>query len=62
MFKKGNENLVFNSNASKHLGKLKLSWMKPYILNEEVAPGAFKLKNLDDSINANTINGHRLRP
>ena len=46
VFKKGDQVLVFNSRARKHLEKLKLRWMGPYIIKEEVAPRAFKLKIL----------------
>ena len=54
--------LVFNSNAGKNALKLKLRWLGPYIIKEEVAPGTFKLKKLDSSINVSTMNGHWLKP
>ena len=62
MFKKNSQMLVFNCRAPKHPGKVNLRWLGPYILKEEVAPGTFKLKNLNRSINASTVNGHRLKP
>ena len=42
MFKKGDQVLVFNFRVGKHLGKLKLRWMGPYMIKEEVAPQTFK--------------------
>ena len=54
--------LVFNSRAENYPRKLKLRWMGPYVIEEEVAPGTFKLKNLDSSIDASTMNMHCLKP
>ena len=44
------------------MGKLKLRWMGPYIIKEEVVIETFILKNLDGSINASTENVHTLQP
>ena len=62
MFKKGNKALVFNSKVGKHPRKLKLRWLDPYIIEEDIAFKTLKLKNLDTSMNASTLNGHRLKP
>ena len=60
MLKKDNKMLVFNFKAGKHLGKIKQRWLHPYIFEEEIDLGTFKLKNQDDSTNVSTVNGYML--
>ena len=62
VFKKGDQVLVSNSRVGKHQGKLGLRWMDPYVIEEEVSPTTFMLRNLDKFVNKSTVNGHRLKP
>ena len=52
---------MFNSRVGKHVGKLKLRWMGPYIIKKEVAQGTLKLKNLNAFMNVRMVNGHVLK-
>ena len=54
--------MVFNSKTRKHTRKVKLRWLDPHIIEEEIASGTFKLKNLDVIMNASVVDGHRQKP
>lgn len=62
MFNKGDHVLVFNSKLGKHLEKLKLRWIGPCVIEKEVAPGNFALRNLDGTWHMGNVNGCRLNP
>lgn len=62
MFKEDDWVVVFNSRLGKHLGKLKLRWVGPCIIEKEVAPETFTLRNLDDTMHLSKVNGCRMKP
>ena len=62
VFNKGDHVLIFNSKLGKHPGKLKLRWIGPCIIEEETAPGAFTLRNLDGTRRPGVVNGCRMKP
>lgn len=62
VFKKGDKVLIFNSKLGKHLGKLKLRWVGPYIIIDEIACGNFALQNIDGTMQLANVNSWRLRP
>ena len=62
VFSKGDHVLVFNSKLGKHPGKLKLRWIGPCIIEEESAPGAFTLRNMDGTRRPGVVNGCRMKP
>ena len=62
VFTKGDHVLIFNSKLGKYPGKLKLRWIGPCIIEEETAPGAFTLRNLDGTRRPGVVNGCRMKP
>ena len=62
VFTKGDHVLIFNSKLGKHPGKLKLRWIGPCTIEEETAPGAFTLRNLDGTLHPGVVNGCRMKP
>ena len=63
VFKKGDKVLIFNSKLGfKHSRKLKLRWVGPCIIMDEMAPGNFALQNMDGTMQLANVNGWRLRP
>ena len=62
VFTKGDHVLIFNSKLGKHPGKLKLRWIGPCIIEDETAPGAFTLRNLDGTRRPGVVNGCRMKP
>ena len=62
VFSKGDHVLIFNSKLGKHPGKLKLRWIGPCTIEEEMAPGAFVLRNLDGTLRPGVVNGCRMKP
>ena len=62
VFTKGDHVLIFNSKLGKHPGKLKLRWIGPCTVEEEIAPGAFMLRNLDGTLRPGVVNGCKMKP
>ena len=62
VFTKGDHVLIFNSKLGKHPGKLKLRWIRLCTVEEEIAPGAFMLRNLDGTLRTRVVNGCRMKP
>ena len=62
VFTKGDHVLIFNSKLGKHPGKLKLKWIRPCTIEEETAPGAFMLRNLDGTLHPGVVNGCKMKP
>ena len=62
VFTKGDHVLIFNSKLGKHPRKLKLRWIGPCTIEEEIAPRAFMLRNLDGTLRPGVVNGCRMKP
>ena len=61
-FKVGGLILMYDSKFLKHLGKLKMHWLGPYIVAHINEAGVVKLHKLDGTPVASMINGNRLKP
>ena len=61
-FKVGGLVLMYDSKFLKHLGKLKMHWLGPYVVAHITEVGAVKLDKIDGTSVAGMINDSRLKP
>ena len=54
--------LIYNSRLRKHPRKLKLQWIGPCIITEEIALDTFSLQNLDGTQYPSNVNAANLKP
>jgi len=62
LFSKVDVVLVFNTRMGSHLGKLKMRWIRLYVIYEQVGLGTFTLANLQGDLLEKLVNGFRLKP
>ena len=61
-FNIGDKVLLYESvKASVHGDKFREKWMGPYYIHDISAPGAYKLRTLEDKILRRTVNTDRLK-
>ena len=61
-FEVGGLVLMYDSAFFKHPGKLKIHWVRPYVVKEITDGGAVKLEKLDGTEVRGIVNGSRLKP
>ena len=44
-----------------HGDKIRTKWKGPYYIHDKIAPGAYKLRSMDDKVLKRTINAERLK-
>ena len=54
--------LLYDNKFMKHLGKLQMHWLGPYLINSITSGGAVQLQQLDGAMLPNLVNGSRLNP
>ena len=61
-FQQGDLVLLYDNKFMKHLGKLQMHWLGPYIVHSITSGGAVQLQQLDGAVLPTFINGSRLKP
>ena len=54
--------LMYDNKFMKHLGKLQMHWIGPYIINSITSGGAIHLQQLHGVMFPKLVNGSRLKP
>ena len=54
--------LLYDSKFVKHLGKLQMHWLGPYLVHSITSGGAVQLQQLDGAILPTLVNGSLLNP
>ena len=54
--------LLYDSKFMKHLGKLQMHWLGPYLVHSITSGGAVQLQQLDGVVLLKLVNGSRLKP
>ena len=54
--------LLYDIKFMKHLGKLQMHWLGPYLVNSITFGGAVQIQQLDGAMLPNLVNGSRLKP
>ena len=54
--------MLYDSKFFKHLGKLKMPWLGPYVIMNIIDAGVVKLHKLDDKTITGMVNSSRLKP
>jgi len=62
VFRKGDAVLLFNTKMGSHPSKLKMRWIGPYIIQEEIWLGTFSLNDLHGKMMEKHVNGFRHKP
>ena len=53
---------LYDSMFSKHLGKLQMHWLGPYVINFITEGGIVQLKQSDGAMLPKLVNGSQLKP
>ena len=61
-FQQGGLVLMYDSKFVKHLGKLHMHWLGPYLVNFITSGGIVQLQQLDGAMLPNLVNGIWLKP
>ena len=54
--------LLYDSKFTKHLGKLQMHWLGPYLVHSITSGSAVHLQQLDGAVLLTLVNGSRLKP
>ena len=54
--------VLYDSKFFKHLGKLQMYWLGPYLIHSITSGGAVQLQQLDGAVLPALVNGSRLNP
>ena len=54
--------LLYDGKFMKHLGKLQMHWLGPYLVHSITSGGAAQLQQLDGAVVPKLVNGSRLKP
>ena len=52
--------LLYESNLLKHIGKLQMHWLGPYLINSITSGGVIELQQLDGAVLLKLVNGSRM--
>ena len=61
-FTRGYLVLLYDSKFMKHLGKLQMHWLGPYLIHSITSVGAVQLQQLDGMVLPKLVNGSHLKP
>ena len=61
-FQRGDMVLLYDSKLAKHLGKLQMHWLGPYMIHFITDEGAVQLLQLDGVLLLKLVNKSRLKP
>ena len=61
-FQQGDLVLLYDSKFMKHIGKLQMHWLGPYLVNSITSKGAVQLQQLDGAMLPNLVNGSMMKP
>jgi hypothetical protein len=62
VFMQGDKVLLYDSWYQKHLGKLRMHWLGPFMFMEIRTSGAVRLTQMDGLLRPGWVNGARLKP